>query len=151
MKFNAAVYAILALPAAVTATAVPVANPAEVADAAEAPALLKRNCVLNAWWESNWRDGGYQRYRVKGFAGTGGSQSSTRAMLEEWCKIFRSEAGSRNDMINPQCWLDNDNLAFADVSTFIGENGLNQYRDVNQRAVNAWRDWSGGCDVNSRF
>ncbi|KAF4467122.1 hypothetical protein FALBO_6008 [Fusarium albosuccineum] len=53
MKFTASVYAILALPAVATATAVSAANPAEVADAAKAPALLKRNCVLNAWWESN--------------------------------------------------------------------------------------------------
>lgn len=65
--------------------------------------------------------------------------------------ITTAEAGSPTDMYNAQCWLENDNLAYADVSTFIGSSGLDRYREVNQRTVNAWRDWSAGCDVNSGF
>lgn len=87
MKFTTAA-TLLALPFMAMASPLPAAETAQSADAAEAPAIAKRNCNLNALWESNWRDGIHHRYRVRGTASTGGSQGSTRAMLEEWCKIF---------------------------------------------------------------
>lgn len=60
--------------------------------------------------------------------------------------------GHNGEVWNPQCGLVESNKAYADVSVWIGENGLNIYRDFNQQVVNSWRAWTDfTCDVESSF
>ncbi|KAK0622472.1 hypothetical protein B0T14DRAFT_563921 [Immersiella caudata] len=139
----------LALP--ILAAALPGAAP----NASPVHLTARATCALHTQWEPSWRDGGYDRYRVRAWA-EGYSDAAgwhgTRIMLEKWCQSFRNVAGHYGaGLENPQCWLENDNLAYADISTFIGSHGHDLYKGMHQETVNQWRDWSKyTCDVDSR-
>lgn len=46
-------------------------------------------CGIHTIWESNWRDGGYHRYRVRGTADTDGDKHKDAGdMLRKWCDLF---------------------------------------------------------------
>ncbi|KAH7136183.1 hypothetical protein B0J11DRAFT_576722 [Dendryphion nanum] len=140
---------LLSITALTTAATIPQGNPQEE------PGLIKRDpCTINAIWESNWRDGARQRYRVRATVDTTGNPYSRKDMLEAWCDEFRKAVHSvdyKANFDNPACWLENTN-AVADVSTFIGSYGHDRYVGVHQDTVNAWRDRTGYvCDVNSNF
>jgi hypothetical protein len=75
----------LALPFVVRADPTPSAN--ETATVEERQA----NCVLHAIWDSNWRDVGYHRYRVRAWADTNGEYETATEMLDKYCEIFRCE------------------------------------------------------------
>jgi hypothetical protein len=44
----------------------------------------QNNCALNAIWDSNWREGGYQQYRVRAWADTGDRYEEAIEMLDEY-------------------------------------------------------------------
>lgn len=55
-------------------------------------------------------------------------------------------------IVNPQYWFEGNNVAYADISTFIGTNGHKIYTNFHQTAVNSWRAESQfECDVDSKF
>ncbi|KAK4216489.1 hypothetical protein QBC37DRAFT_385379 [Rhypophila decipiens] len=178
------VFALLALPLAATAAALPGAThgteeiqPAEqlninsvpqngnlvntTTDVQELAARSPMNCTIHLQWTTNWPAAAYRRYRVEAWADQGDWIQSPFEMLDWWCYFFRrytTETGryggrvSRWCLDNPQCKIDDENHAFAELSTFEGAHGHWIYTSIHQEVANAWRErMMYKCDVHSSF
>ncbi|KAK0613590.1 hypothetical protein B0T14DRAFT_499046 [Immersiella caudata] len=140
-------YTILALAQAlavplVAASPAPAPAPAEVVNSTAPDALEARAapCSINVHWDSYWREGGWDRYRVrvtaagKGPDEIGEKFKTTFNMLQEWCHIGQNtKVGMGGD--NFQCWHENDSLMLADISTTIHQKQW--YYDFYPRSRNS--------------
>lgn len=88
MKFTlATALAVLAIPMAATAVAIPEAldlDPAAAHLGARSPA----DCTIHMKWTDNWGEAGFRRYRVHAWAEQGKLSANTSTMLQMWCATF---------------------------------------------------------------